>query len=80
MVGIEYGNMRFIPADNSEANGEIMGRCNALYDVCMREANGKYFGSDLKMVCSIMGFNDILRKVEEKEQAEKEKASVATAD
>lgn len=75
MIGFEHGGMRYVPQNNDEANGEIMGRCNALYDVCMREANGKYFGSDLKMVCSIMGFNDILRKVEEKE-----KASVATAD
>ena len=80
-------NGRFVPQNNEEANGEIMGRCNALHDWLMKEAEGKYFSSDNKMVCTLMGFSDVIRyhakcleEIEAKEKAEKEKASAANTD
>lgn len=80
-------NGRFVPQNNEEANGEIMGRCNALHDWLMKEAEGKYFSSDNKMVCTLMGFSDVIRyhakcleEIEAKEKAEKEKASATNTD
>ena len=69
----------FVPANNDEANGEIMGRCNALHDWLMKDAEDKYFSSDNKMVCTLMGFADVIRHHEEF-VAEMEKASGANAD
>ena len=80
-------NGRFVPQNNEEANGEIMGRCNALHDWLMKEAEGKYFSSDNQMVCTLMGFADVIRhhaecleEIEAKEKAEKEKVSAANTD
>lgn len=77
----------FIPESNEEANGEIMGRGNALHDWLMKEAEGKYFSSDNQMACTLMGFHDVIRyhaecleEIEAKEKAEKEKASAANTD
>lgn len=74
----------FIPANNDEANGEIMGRCNALHDWLMKDAEDKYFSSDCQMVCTLMGFRDVVEHhieyVEELRAAEMEKASGASAD
>ena len=72
-------NRAFIPETNEEANGEIMGRCNALHDWLMKEAEDKYFSSDNKMVCTLMGFADVIRHHEDW-LAEMEKASGANAD
>lgn len=77
MVIIDKG--RFTPANNDEANGEIMGRCNALHDWLMKDAEDKYFSSDNKMVCTLMGFADVIRHHEDW-LAETEKASGANAD
>lgn len=80
-------NGRFVPQNNEEANGEIMGRCNALHDWLMKEAEGKYFSMDCQMTCTLMGFHDVIRhhaecleEIEAKEKAEKEKASAANTD
>lgn len=80
-------NGRFVPQNNEEANGEILGRCNALHDWLMKEAEGKYFSMDCQMVCTLMGFSDVIRhnaecleEIEAKEKAEKEKASAANTD
>jgi len=67
----------FTPANEVEANGEIMGRCNALHDWLMSEALDPYFSSYQKMTCILMGFNDVL---EAHEQYVTEKASGANAD
>ena len=69
----------FVPANNDEANGEIMGRCNALHDWLMKDAEDKYFSNDNEMVCTLMGFSDVIRHHEEC-LAEMEKASGASAD
>lgn len=80
-------NRAFIPESNEEANGEIMGRCNALHDWLMKEAEGKYFSLDCQMVCTLMGFHDViphhiecLAEIEAAEKAEKEKASATNTD
>lgn len=51
----------FEPANNEEANGEIMGRCNALHDWLMVESQSKYFSSDNRTICTLMGFIDVIR-------------------
>ena len=68
---------KFNPANEAEANGEIMGRCNALHDWLMSEAHTDYFISDQVMCCILMGFSDVL---EAHEQHKNEKASGANAD
>lgn len=80
-------NRAFIPETNDEANGEIMGRCNALHDWLMKEADSKYFSMDCQMVCTLMGFHDViphhiecLENILAAEKAEKEKASAANTD
>lgn len=60
----------FTPENNAEANGEIMGRCNALHDYLMAETEG-YFSSSLRMVCIIMGFTDVLAAADEYDKKEK---------
>lgn len=62
-------NRAFIPESNEEANGEIMGRCNALHDWLNAEAiknseseyRSKPLSDDLQTVCVLMGFRDVLR-------------------
>lgn len=69
MLGIERNDDRFVPANNDEANGEIIGRCNALHDWLMAQAfkgiNSVYrdapLSDDLQTVCALMGFADVLR-------------------
>ena len=75
IVGRQPG--KFNPANDAEANGEIMGRCNALHDWLMSEARTQYFSGDQVMCCILMGFSDVL---EDREEYEKEKASEASAD
>lgn len=60
----------FVPQTEEEANGEIIGRCNALHDWLMYEAEHSYVSSAYKEVCVIMGFADVLEVIE----GEKEKA------
>ena len=80
MTTIEKHNTgAFTPANDAEANGEIIGRCNALHDWLMKDAEDKYFSSDNKMVCTLLGFADVIRHHEEY-VAEMEKASDASAD
>lgn len=54
----------FVPQTNEEANGEILGRCNALHDWLMNEAKHCYVSSTYKEVCVIMGFADVLEVIE----------------
>ena len=65
----------FVPENADEANGEIMGRCNAMHDWLMQEAlnnrespyRSKPLSDELQTVCVLMGFTDVLRiKKEEK--------------
>ncbi len=88
MITIEKCNTgAFTPENNAEANGEIMGRCNALHDVLLdiAKVNAKSewrkepLDSDLRLICLIMGFTDALA-VEMEQPEEKEKASDASAD
>ena len=59
----------FVPENADEANGEIMGRCNALHDWLNAEAiqnsgseyRSKPLSDDLQTVCVLMGFRDVLR-------------------
>jgi hypothetical protein len=60
----------FVPQTNEEANGEILGRCNALHDWLMNEAKSGYLSSIHKEACIIMGFVDVLEALE----GDKEKA------
>lgn len=69
----------FEPANNEEANGEIMGRCNALHDWLMAEAHEKYFTSSNEMVCILMGFNDVLRARDRFEEEAKKNEDEASA-
>ena len=58
----------YVPETKEEANGEIIGRCNALHDWALMQAESRkgsaYFtdvlSSDLHMVCVLMGFADVL--------------------
>ena len=88
MITIEKNSTGiFVPENNDESNGEIMGRCNALHDVLMDSAKRNArtdwrsapLDSDLRMVCIIMGFDDVLA-IEKEQPEEKEKASGANAD
>jgi len=81
MIEATKATSAFVPANNDEANGEILGRCNAMHDWMMLHAEDNYFSSDCKTVCVLMGFTDVIRHhiqyVEElkaAEKAEKEKA------
>lgn len=60
----------FTPANDAEANGAIIGRCNALHDYLMAETEG-YFMSGMRMVCIIMGFADVLAAADEYDKKEK---------
>ena len=68
---------KYNPANEAEANGEIIGRCNALHDWLMSEARNQYFSDDQVMCCILMGFSDVL---EDREEYKNEKASDASAD
>ena len=59
----------FVPQTNEEANGEILGRCNALHDWLMNEAESGYLSSIYKEVCIIMGFVDVLKAMKAHEDA-----------
>lgn len=78
MIEIEKVDGYLMPANNAEANGEIMGRVNAMHGWLMQEAESKYFSNDCKMVCALMGFADVLRHHEQ--YAEKEKAAATNSD
>lgn len=93
MMTVEKRNVgAFTPENNAEANGEILGRCNALHDwmLALAKANSikEYYpeplDADLKTVCVLMGFTDVLavQMAEEvlAQRAKKEKASGANAD
>jgi hypothetical protein len=57
----------FVPQTNEEANGEILGRCNALHDWLMNEAESGYYSSIYKEVCIIMGFVDVMKAAKARE-------------
>lgn len=59
----------FVPQTNEEANGEILGRCNALHDWLLNEAKSGYLSSIYKEVCIIMGFVDVLEAMKAHEDA-----------
>ena len=53
-----------MPENDAAADGEIMGRCNALHDWLMMEAmDGKFFSSGMTMAAYIMGFEDVIREI-----------------
>lgn len=72
------GKGAFVPANNDEENGQIMGRCNALHDWLMLQVKRerKYYtvclSDELRTVCTLMGFTDVLAAAE---VAEKEPMS-----
>lgn len=61
----------FVPQTNEEANGEILGRCNALHDWLMNEAESGYlYNSSIFIeVCVIMGFADVLKAAKARDDA-----------
>lgn len=68
MIGITDSKNLYVPANNDEANGEIMGRCNALHDWLMAKAKERstyehltepLYG-DLLTVAVLMGYTDVL--------------------
>lgn len=69
MIGIaDNSKGAFVPASNAEANGEIMGRANALHDWLMAKAKERstyehlpepLYG-DLLTVAVLMGYTDVL--------------------
>lgn len=69
MLGIDNSKNRFIPANNDEANGEIIGRANAVHDylyaLALENRTKQYYEfpleRDLRTVCTLMGFTDVLR-------------------
>lgn len=64
----------FVPQTNEEANGEILGRCNALHDWLMNEAKSGYSLSTYMEVCVLMGFTDVLDAMKKREAGLNEKA------
>lgn len=78
MIGIETSKLFFVPENNAEANGEILGRCNVLHDWVKSEALKRInyglnpLDEGLRMICTIMGFADIL-SLNEKEEKETKK-------
>jgi len=80
MIGVVDGTGHIIPANNDEANGELIGRVNALHDWIEKEANDRVKSSydfsealscDLQTVCVLMGFSELL-KIKTKKEKEKE--------
>lgn len=71
MIGINNMDKAgfYIPEGNDEANGEIMGRSNALHDWLAYQASG-FLGNDLRTVCVLMGFKDVIRYADRKEKAD----------
>ena len=94
MITVEKRNVgAFTPENNAEANGEILGRCNALHDWMMalaktnseKEYYPEPLDADLKTVCALMGFTDVLavqmtEEILAARMAKTEKASGANAD
>ena len=70
----------FVPQTNDEANGEILGRCNALHDWLMNEAKSAYSLSAYMEVCVLMGFTDVLDAMKKREAGLNEKAGVTSTD
>lgn len=88
MITIEKNSTGiFVPENNDESNGEIMGRCNALHDVLLdtAKANARSewrkepLDSDMRLVCLIMGFDDVLA-IEKEQPEEKEKVGATNTD
>jgi len=66
-----------VPANNDEANGELIGRVNALHDwlklLALDRVEHNYpsaLNTELEMVCTLLGFSDLLRIKVKEETAE----------
>lgn len=77
---MKTNSSEMVPETKEEAFGELMGRVNALRNWLMNEANNStYFSYDERMVCVLMGFQDVVYTANAKEK-EKEKAGVGSTD
>lgn len=72
-----------VPETKEESFGELMGRYNALHDVLMDTAKhnattgwrSEPLDSDLRVVCIIMGFDDVLAIEKEGKKANEDDTS-----
>lgn len=74
---MKTNSSEMVPETKEEAFGELMGRVNTLRNWLMDQASvSAYFSSDQRMVCILMGFQDVICTAE----AEKKKAGVTSTD
>lgn len=77
---MKTNSSEMVPETKEEAFGELMGRVNTLRNWLMNTANGSdYFSGDQRMVCTLMGFRDVIDVANAKKE-EKEKAGVGSTD
>lgn len=55
----------YVPETDGQQIGEMMGRANALHDWLRYKATG-YLDADLRTVCVLMGYKDVLEAKEDK--------------
>lgn len=83
---MKTNSSELMPETKEEAFGELMGRVNTLRNWLMDQASvSTYFSSDQRMVCTLMGFRDVIvvanAKMEPTEvKEEKERAGVGSTD
>lgn len=71
---MKTNSSELMPETKEEAFGELMGRVNTLRNWLMDTASGSdYFSGDQRMVCTLMGFRDVIDAANAKKE-EKEKA------
>ena len=78
---MKTNSSELMPETKEEAFGELMGRVNTLRNWLMDTASGSdyYFSGDQRMVCTLMGFRDVIDVANAKKE-EKEKAGVGNTD
>ena len=77
---MKTNSSELVPETKEEAFGELMGRVNTLRNWLMDQASvSTYFSCDQRMVCILMGFQDVVCAADAKKE-EKEKAGVTSTD
>ena len=82
---MKTNSSEMVPETKEEAFGELMGRVNTLRNWLMDKAlHSSYFGNDQRIVCVLMGFQDVIHIAdaaeEKRAEEEKEKAGVCSTD
>jgi len=82
---MKTNSSEMMPETKEEAFGELMGRVNTLRNWLMNVANNStYFSNGERMVCVLMGFQDVIHIAdaaeEKRAEEEKKKAGVGSTD